>query len=419
MDGGYSLAAVAGGAGLAGLTRAWSTPLHWAATGTLTVMAARTVAVAVRRYRSPGSGGSAGPRVTTPLRAYAALTGLTALNPLTVVYFGALVLNWQADGEAFDIWGWPRQQDMSLCNRRCAYCFLPSKFLESRQRMSLDCFSDVAAWSVRNNIREITLLGGEPSLHPSFPDMVSHASGQGLDVRVVTNGARRFQRLLADGTVGSHNLSRVGVSLDTLDEAVQDQFRGRGAWRDAMGTIRLLREQCVPFDINVTAVRPVLPGVEALISFAGQAGCRRVNVHWPSVIGLGSSLPDDAIPSQEEWGNLVRLVRARAETLPGFFVEIERGFLAGDDRFAGCALTDFSNLQVFPDGRAYRCGLLVDQEGMASLTMAGDRLLMTRPGTGEQLLMSSMAPSCDACPAVQADGRRACIYDKVSSARDR
>ena len=109
------------------------------------------------------------------------------------------------------------------------------------------------------------------------------------------------------------------------------------------------------------------------------------------------------------------MVTKRVETRPDFFVEIERGFLARGDPLVGCALDDFSNLQVLPDGRAYRCGLLVDQEGMASLTMTGDQLRLTRPGFGEELLRSSTPPGCNACPAVQADGRRACIYDKVRS----
>jgi hypothetical protein len=43
--------------------------------------------------------------------------------------------------------------------------------------------------------------------------------------------------------IGPDNLSRVAVSLDTLDEKVQDGLRGRGAWRDAMDTIRLLGQQ--------------------------------------------------------------------------------------------------------------------------------------------------------------------------------
>jgi MoaA/NifB/PqqE/SkfB family radical SAM enzyme len=303
----------------------------------------------------------------------------------------------------------------SQCNRRCTYCFLPSDFFASGLRMSLEAFSDVVTWCVRYGVDEITFLGGEPSLHPSFPEMVSLASDRGLKVRVVTNGARRFRRLLEDGEIKPQSLSRVAVSLDTLDEAVQDGFRGRGAWRDAMDTIRLLRQHGILFDINVTGVRPVLGGLGELIRFADEAGCRRVNVHWPSSIGLGAELTDGQIPDRAEWQDLVRTIADRAETRPDFFVEIERGFLAGDDRLTGCALEDFSNLQILPDGRAYRCGLLVDQEGMASLAMTGDQLRLTRRDKGEELLRSTSS-GCDACPAVHADGRRACIYDKVSSA---
>ncbi len=304
----------------------------------------------------------------------------------------------------------------SQCNRRCTYCFLPSDFFASGMRMSVEAFSDVVAWCLRYSVDEITFLGGEPSLHPSFVDMVSLASGRGLDVRVVTNGARRFRRLMESGLIGPHNLSRVAVSLDTLDETVQDGFRGRGAWRDAMDTIRLLRHHGVLFDINVTGVRLVLGGIGALIRFADEAGCRRVNVHWPSSIGLGADLAVGHIPGRDEWQDLILMVTKRVQTRPDFSVEIERGFLAEGDPLVGCALDDFSNLQILPDGRAYRCGLLVDQEGMASLTMTGDQLWLTRPAFGEELLRSSTPPGCNACPAVQADGRRACIYDKVSSA---
>lgn len=304
----------------------------------------------------------------------------------------------------------------SQCNRRCTYCFLPSDFFASGLRMSVDAFSDVVTWCLRYHVDEITFLGGEPSLHPSFAEMVSIAHDRGLNVRVVTNGARRFQRLMESGEIGLHNLSRVAVSLDTLDEAVQDGFRGRWAWRDATDTINLLRKHDVLFDINVTGVRPVLSGIEELIRFADEAGCRRVNVHWPSSIGLGAKLTAGHIPDHAEWQSLVRVIAERAQTRPDFFVEIERGFLAEDDRLTGCALEDLSNLQILPDGRAYRCGLLVDQESMASLAMTGDQLRLLRPEMGEERLRSSTPSGCDACPALQADGRRACIYDKVSSA---
>jgi MoaA/NifB/PqqE/SkfB family radical SAM enzyme len=292
---------------------------------------------------------------------------------------------------------------------------LPNEFFTSGVRMTMDRFAGVVSWSRRNGVDEITLLGGEPSLHPSFADMVALASTQEMKVRVVTNGAPRFGRLLSSRAIGPYNLSRVAVSLDTLDDAVQDEFRGPGAWDDAMGTIRLLREHEVPFDINVTAIAPVLGGLDEFIGFAEREGCRRVNIHWPSTMGIGSGLSASQIPGRDEWDALVRRVESRREQRPGFFVEIERGFLAEGEPLTDCALADFSNLEVMPDGRAYRCGLLVDQPEMASLSLAGDELRFTRSGYGEELLRS-MLDSCDGCPVKQADGRRACIYDKARSA---
>lgn len=307
----------------------------------------------------------------------------------------------------------------SQCNRRCTYCFLPPEFFTSGMRMSVRSFSGVVSWSKRYGVKEITLLGGEPSLHPSFAEMVRLASAQGLDVRVVTNGARRFRRLLAARTIGTHNLARVAVSLDCLDRDVQDRFRGQGAWQDAMETIEMLCEHAVVFDINVTGVKPVLNRMEALIDFAEEAGCRRVNIHWPSTVGTGITLEPGFVPDRDQWMELTRRIRRREEQRPDFFVEIERGFLDDHEPLVSCALADFSNLQILPDGRAYRCGLLVDQDEMASLAMTGDQLRLTSPGHGEEWLRADWLSSCGSCPVAGPDGRRACIYDKISSQRPR
>ena len=64
-------------------------------------MAAWMAAAAVGRYRSPAATPRVGLALRTPLRAYAALAGITVLNPLTMVYWAALVLGRQASAAAF------------------------------------------------------------------------------------------------------------------------------------------------------------------------------------------------------------------------------------------------------------------------------------------------------------------------------
>ncbi|GIH05095.1 lysine transporter LysE [Rhizocola hellebori] len=96
-DGIYALVAVLGGASLARWIEPISTPLRWIAVAVLLFMAFRTTASAIKHYRDPTKAREV-PELTSPGRAFAALLGLTLLNPATILYFGALVLGWQSSG---------------------------------------------------------------------------------------------------------------------------------------------------------------------------------------------------------------------------------------------------------------------------------------------------------------------------------
>jgi arginine exporter protein ArgO len=95
-DGLYALAAALGGTALVGLVEPVATPLRWLAALILLGLAARTGLTAVRGYRDPVAAARVRPGLGTPIRAYLGLLGLTLLNPMTIVHFGALVLGRQA-----------------------------------------------------------------------------------------------------------------------------------------------------------------------------------------------------------------------------------------------------------------------------------------------------------------------------------
>ncbi|HEU5107072.1 MAG TPA: LysE family transporter, partial [Micromonosporaceae bacterium] len=95
-DGLYALLAVAGGAALASLIEPIATPMRWLAAAVLLVLAAHTAVTAVRHHRDPARAAGTDAGLSTPRRAYAGLLALTLLNPMTIVYFAALVLGRQA-----------------------------------------------------------------------------------------------------------------------------------------------------------------------------------------------------------------------------------------------------------------------------------------------------------------------------------
>lgn len=110
-DGLYAITAVVGGAALAGVIEPVATPLRWVAVAVLLGLAARTAYTAFRHHRDPARAARSDAGLASPLRAYGGLLGLTLLNPMTIVYFGALVLGRQASdslsagGEALFVTG--------------------------------------------------------------------------------------------------------------------------------------------------------------------------------------------------------------------------------------------------------------------------------------------------------------------------
>ena len=80
----------------------------------------------------------------------------------------------------------------NYCNAECAFCFAA----DSRHRMLRNGshemdeteFRSWLEFSMSGGNRELRLLGGEPTLHPLFPDFVKVGREAGCSVTVFSNG---------------------------------------------------------------------------------------------------------------------------------------------------------------------------------------------------------------------------------------
>lgn len=96
-DGVYALIAVCGGTILAPALRSIALPVQWGSALVLIALAVHGAVTAIRRNRERRDNGApVSPAASSPARAYLGLWAMTMMNPLTVVYFTALVLGRQA-----------------------------------------------------------------------------------------------------------------------------------------------------------------------------------------------------------------------------------------------------------------------------------------------------------------------------------
>jgi arginine exporter protein ArgO len=95
-DGLYALIAALAGSAVTPVIQPIMSPLRWVSALVLIALAARSALHAIRQHRGTQAAAQAGETPISPVRAYLALLGLTMMNPVTVIYFAALVLGDQS-----------------------------------------------------------------------------------------------------------------------------------------------------------------------------------------------------------------------------------------------------------------------------------------------------------------------------------
>ncbi|MFE7130946.1 radical SAM/SPASM domain-containing protein [Streptomyces sp. NPDC057638] len=73
------------------------------------------------------------------------------------------------------------------CQLRCVHCFAESGPWGDHGAMTASDWRRVIDESAALGVRQIQLIGGEPTLHPAWPELVEHAPSLGLHTEIYSN----------------------------------------------------------------------------------------------------------------------------------------------------------------------------------------------------------------------------------------
>jgi radical SAM protein with 4Fe4S-binding SPASM domain len=178
------------------------------------------------------------------------------------------------------------------CNLRCAHCYLDAGTRRSGGPAELGT-DEVKGLLQRiaelSDETMVVLTGGEPMMRPDIFAIAEAAARLGLMVVVGTNGTllneRRVAKLMDAG------VRAVGISLDSLDPAYHDGFRGMpGAWEKALAGIDACRRAGLMFQIHFSVTDDNAGELDDMIAFAGSAGAAVLNVFFLVCTGRGETL---------------------------------------------------------------------------------------------------------------------------------
>lgn len=204
------------------------------------------------------------------------------------------------------------------CNMKCGFCFASFQDIDShilpKGHLGREDSLSVVEMLAEAGFRKINFAGGEPTLCPWLPDLVSRAWELGLTTSMVTNGSLMSAQWL--DSVGGR-LDWVALSIDSVDPNTLLRMgrtirSGPMSERDYLCRIDMLKERGIRVKVNTVVTRSNL--MEDLTDFIIKAQPERWKLlQVLSVDGQNDLTVAGHIISEDEFGRHVRLNR-RVET---------------------------------------------------------------------------------------------------------
>jgi len=251
------------------------------------------------------------------------------------------------------------------CQLRCEHCYMGER-LDRALKMPYDAvMRTLRTWRQMGGSK-LTILGGEPTLHPDYINIIRGAKNLGYEHVITTsNGlgpaAKKFALMTPE------DFSYVQISLDGGEAASHDLIRGKGKFDESLSTIAELCDRGFDTRIICTVNRVNLDDCLNLLNIADELGVSLTKFHVFSVIGSGHGAAEWGIQPREwiEFYERLEVAAQGHKTRVWYqptYARREKMTTYSGDGYRGCIGRTLDRISIFPDGRAYVCSFLFDTE---------------------------------------------------------
>lgn len=191
------------------------------------------------------------------------------------------------------------------CNLSCAHC----RRLESDEAADKD-LSTGQAKEVIEQLADLgrtqammpvlVFSGGEPLCREDLFELVGEAKSLGIVPALATNGT--LIDAFTAKTIKDSGIARVAVSLDGATAEVHNKLRQlEGSFERAIDGIGHLRDENVPFQVNITLTRHNAGQIEDVYELAKSLGAVAVHIFMLVPVGCGQELAETDMLSSEQY----------------------------------------------------------------------------------------------------------------------
>jgi MoaA/NifB/PqqE/SkfB family radical SAM enzyme len=283
------------------------------------------------------------------------------------------------------------------CNIKCFYCHNEGQPKTSR-RLSNDLFARVRELLgyQQTKLDSVTFSGGEPLLHPGLEHFIACLSHFTSKTTLVTNGLLLTPQRLS--TLKTAGLTKIRLGVDSLRQNTSRPSPGAFPPGSIRGTIRMLLQSSVRFELNVVLTKFNAPELVELLQFCRDNSVsakffEHVKVHsFGSKSGKGYIEPQPLVPFEI-------FAAAMSSVFPPAASEISDD-MGPANYIYNCGSFSIRYCRYLcPFGLCYKTGTRIDPGGFVYTCMAGDGRYRIDPAEplyqSAETIIASRREGCD------------------------
>ena len=243
----------------------------------------------------------------------------------------------------------------SKCNLNCKHCYEGNvcdhtewsfdEFVLAIEKL-WNCFEK---WGVKG---EISLIGGEPTVHPRFYDMVEYLSQRGdvHGISILTNGVNIDERFIEQI---KKNKCFVQVSIDGSTPEMHDYIRGKGNYEKTIRNVKKMSDAGIELSAHYVLSKNTIPLSETFFQTLLDNGISQVA--FSRLVPFGNASIDEMM-SKEETKDTFSFINEMSSTFKnkGLYVMTTRPLWCNFDYEGKCPV-GFQTITILENGDILPC----------------------------------------------------------------
>jgi MoaA/NifB/PqqE/SkfB family radical SAM enzyme len=242
-------------------------------------------------------------------------------------------------------------------------------------------------------LESITLLGGEPTLFSKIIDLINYIVENQIELRIVTNGQKSFQKLISKLSSESLRKLHVCFSVDGSNKAIHDNIRGNDTFLNLSNSILLAISKNISFSGITSISQDNYDDVFQIIKLCSNYKMKYLNIHYVTDRGFAKR---NKIVDIDNWLKLGDSLKSINASIP---LRFEKTYVSKGE-VVNCEVNRKKNVIIDPHGNVYGCTMFMNFENTQSAIWTANGLVMNNNVINENHICAEISNGCPAMPLV-------------------